>query len=75
MKKRKITVYYDSYRVEMYFKKSTVTDDMFFRQLDGEQLSDRLLEVKLLSNNNYIFLNFSLKINHIVIVKICDIIR
>ena len=61
MKKRKITVYYDSYRDEMYFKKSTVIDDMFFRQLDGEQLSDRLLEVKLLSNNNYIFFKFLFK--------------
>ena len=38
------TTYYDSHRDEMYFKKSIVTDDMFFRQLDGEQLSDKLLK-------------------------------
>lgn len=41
------TTYYDSHRDEMYFKKSVVTDEMFFRQLDGEQLSDRLLEYAL----------------------------
>lgn len=41
------TTYYDSHRDEMYFKKYIVTDDMFFRQLDGEQLSDRLLEYAL----------------------------
>ena len=38
------TTYYDSHRDEMYFKKSIVTDDMFFKQLDGKQLSDKLLE-------------------------------
>ena len=41
------SVYYDSHRDEMYFKISIVTDDMFFRQLDGEQLSDKLLEYAL----------------------------
>jgi hypothetical protein len=41
------TTYYDSHRDEMYFKKSVVTDEMFFRQLDGEQLSDKLLEYAL----------------------------
>jgi len=38
------TTYYDSHRDEMYFKKSVMTDEMFFRQLDGEQLSNKLLK-------------------------------
>lgn len=38
------TTYYDSHRDEIYFKKSIVTDEVFFRQLDGKQLSNKLLE-------------------------------
>ena len=41
------TTYYDSHRDEMYFKKTIVTDEAFFRQLDGEQLSNKLLEYAL----------------------------